>query len=236
MRPDTAPDRPDVAWSDDPAATPERLYQDYPDEVAGAVVNRLVEAKSLELEMTSDVLAVLPTHARMHGLKFRIKSPDSLARKLNLKYEVDPFSEPAEIIDRITDVIRYTAVAAPEQVVPTAQTVVSQLVDRGWTVVEVEQSYADGNSYKGLHVIVRHPGGMSAELQFHSEASQQVKDHTHLDYETVRNTSVPAEERVAKSQQMVRAWAEVPTPAGIEELTELVGCQAKTKSYPPIRN
>lgn len=126
----------------------------------------MATAKEQEAQMTSDVLAALPGGARMHGLAFRMKSPESLARKLNDRIKKSPMRDPEQIADGITDVVRYTAISDPNQVVATARTMASQLAERGWTVIEVEQSYIDGNQYKGLHMLARHSSGRVAE--FHS--------------------------------------------------------------------
>ena len=233
LRPDPAPDRPDVEWATDPASSPRRLYTDYPAEVAALVVATMTAAKQQEAMMTADVLSVLPEGARMHGLEFRMKSPASLARKLADRVKAAPFAEPERIVEKITDVVRYTAISRPEQVVATATALVARLSDRGWTIVEAEQSYLDGNQYKGLHLLARHPDGCIAEFQFHTDASQQVKDDTHADYERARDTGVPATERVALIEKMTARWAQVPTPSGLTELSELGGCPVTPKNYAP---
>lgn len=233
LRPDPAPDRPDVEWATDPASTPRRLYADYPAEVAALVVGTMTAVKQQEAAMTADVLAILPEGARMHGLEFRMKSPASLARKLADRVKAAPFAEPERIVEKITDVVRYTAISRPEQVVVTATALVARLSDRGWTIVEAEQSYLDGNQYKGLHMLARHPDGRIAEFQFHTDVSQQVKDDTHADYERARDTSVPATERAALIEKMTARWAQVPTPPGLTQLSELGGCPVTPKNYAP---
>lgn len=233
LRPDPAPNRPDVDWATDPASTPRRLYADYPAEVAALVVDTMIAAKQQEATMTADVLAVLPEGARMHGLEFRMKSPASLARKLADRVKAAPFAEPERIVEKITDVVRYTAISRSEQLVATATAVVARLSDRGWTIVEAEQSYLDGNQYKGLHILARHPDGRIAEFQFHTDQSQQVKDDTHPDYERARDTGVPAPERAALIEKMTARWADVPAPPGLTELTSLGGCPVTPKNYAP---
>nr|WP_172686871.1 hypothetical protein [Prescottella equi]AKF16087.1 Putative nucleotidyltransferase domain, Rel/Spo-like family [Prescottella equi] len=233
LRPDPAPGRPDVDWAHDPANAPEYLYETYPTYVAGIVVDMMATAKQQESQMTSDVLDALPSDARMHGLEFRMKSPDSLARKLNDRCEKSPMRDPEHIADAITDVVRYTAISDPDRVVATARTLADRLIERGWTITEVEHSYLDGNQYKGLHLLARHSSGRVAEFQFHTEASQNVKDATHVDYEAVRDPRLPLTERAALVEKMTAVWAQAPTPAGVPELTELGGCKVAPKRYAP---
>ncbi|WP_156517626.1 hypothetical protein [Rhodococcus sp. LB1] len=220
-------------WAQDPANTPEQLYRDYPTYVAALVVDMMATAKQQEAQMTSDVLEALPAGARMHGLAFRMKSPDSLARKLNDRCEKSPLRDPEQIADGITDVVRYTTISDPDRVVATARTMADRLTERGWTVTEVENSYLPGNQYKDLHMLARHSSGRVAELQFHTEASQKVKDTTHADYEAVRDPKLPVTERAALVEKMTAVWAQVPTPAGIAELAELGGCEVTPKRYVP---
>ncbi|TCN53452.1 hypothetical protein EV641_10696 [Rhodococcus sp. SMB37] len=231
MRPDPVSDRPVIDWATDPASTPEQLFHDYPDHVAALVVDLMTAAKQQEAAMTSDVLAALPTGARMHGLAFRMKSPDSLARKLDQRYKKAPFIPPELHAADITDVVRYTAISHPSEVVTTARMMVEGLAERGWTVIEAEQSYLEGNQYKGLHVLARHSSGHIAEFQFHTDASQQLKDDTHGDYVKARDTRVPAAERAALTENMAARWATIPTPAGLAALTELGGCVVTPKHY-----
>ncbi|WP_137725602.1 hypothetical protein [Prescottella subtropica] len=185
--------------------------------------------------MTTDVLAALPDDVRMHGLAFRMKSPDSLARKLNDRYEENLNRSIDATAGKITDVVRSTAVTDSDRLVDTARTMTGLLTERGWTVVEVEQSYIDGNQYKGVHMLARHPGGRIAEFQFqfHTEESQKIKDTTHVDYETVCNLDVPVAERAALVEKMTDRWAQLPAPAGLVELTELGGCPVTPKIYTP---
>lgn len=231
MRPDPAPGRPDIDWVTNPASAPEQLYRDYPDRIAALVVDTMTAAKQQEAAMTSDVLAALPPGARMHGLAFRMKSPDSLARKLDQRYKKAPFTPPEQHAADITDVVRYTAISHPREVVATVHVMVERLTERGWTVIEAEQSYLDGNQYKGLHILASHSSGHIAEFQFHTDASQQLKDDTHVDYEKARDTRVPAAERAALTENMAARWAKIPTPAGLAELTELGGCAVTPKRY-----
>lgn len=232
LRPEPGEGRPVVDWGPRPV-TPVQLYARHPEMVAGAVVSALKSAQEAEVAMTTDVLSALPKGVRAHGLAFRVKSPDSLARKLDERRQRDPFTSPYDVADRITDVVRYTAVSTTaEQVVGTAQTVLQRLRRRGWTITQAEHSYVAGNPYKGLHTLVRHSSGQTAEIQFHSEAAQRVKDRTHVDYEVLRDTGTPAAERAVLRTRMVRQWAQVPTPKGLDELTVLAGCPVEVKVYP----
>lgn len=238
LRPVDVGDLPPVDWGADPL-TPERAYQVHPPAVAGAAVSSLRYLREVEPEMTADVLAALPTDARAHGLEYRMKSLGSLARKIETRVQLSDYDEATayEVADKLTDLVRYTGVAAtPDAVVPMARHTLRTLRRRGWDVVDVEHSYVQGNPYKGLHVLIRDPRSqLTVELQFHSEASQRVKDRHHGDYELARDLSQPPSVRGAADERMRRAWSRVPAPAGIDSLTVLAGVPVTAKAYPRRR-
>lgn len=237
LRPEPVEDLPDVDWGTNPAGGPE-LYEAFPVQVAGAAVAGLRRVRPAEVVMTADVVWALPADARPHGLAFRMKSPQSLARKIRDKIEQavsrgDGVS-PAEMVDKLTDLVRYTGVAkTPDEVVPMARLTLRRLKTRGWEVIEVEQSYVEDNPYKGLHCLVRDSrSGYVVEIQFHSEASQAVKDKYHVEYETARDMDQPLAVRDKADAVMRRAWARVPHPVGISTIKTLGGVRVATKAYP----
>lgn len=229
-------DRPDVYWPGEPA--PAELWQRYPAPVAAEAVGSLLDARDDEEQITSDVIAATAGEGRRaYGLEFRMKSPSSLARKIadrtdrSSRAAARPVA-PRDVADRLTDLVRYTVVSSNhDEVVPTARSVVDSLIRRGYSVVEAEHSYIEGNPYKGLHLLVRSPAGRIVELQVHSENSQHVKDEIHVDYELERDTDRPLIERAEARLRMERRSAQVTTPDGLTRLRTLGGVRVETKRY-----
>lgn len=213
--------------------TPAAAYQTHPPLVAGAAVSSLAFAHRHEPEITEAILEALPGDARPHGLEYRMKSLSSLARKIANRSLLTSAEDPYEIADELTDILRYTGVApTSEQLVPMATATLTALRRRGWTIVEIENSYVDDNPYKGLHSLVSDPSsGMTIEVQFHSEASQTVKDQHHIDYELARDRTQPAAARRAADERTRSARATVPSPPGLGALTAIAGCPVQTKTY-----
>lgn len=138
----------------------------------------------------------------------------------------------AEILQEITDVTRYTTLTTDHNaIVPTAQATVAELGSRGWRVIEAEQSYVSGNSYKGLHLLVQHTGGQIAELQIQSAQSQAIKDNAHMPYEISRDTSRDLSERLAANRESKQMYDRLPIPQGLNELTDLGDCPVREKRY-----
>jgi hypothetical protein len=182
--------------------------------------------------MTADVLAALPDGTEARGLAARVKSPGSLARKIADRSELKALP-PHDVAGALTDVVRYT-VASPDpgRLVTDTQGTVAALSERGWTVVEAQHTYASGNPYKGLHLLVRHPNGWVCELQAHSAESLEVKGAIHGDYEIERDLAQPVAERAAAHYRMVARSAELVEPAGLAELETLGGCPVEARQLP----
>lgn len=235
IRPAAVPGLPDVNWGEEPA-TPERLYQEYGNDIAAATIQALQRIRADEPEITRMLItAASGSGARMPDelLAWRVKSPQSLARKIDKKTAGPAGDESAaNIAGRLTDVVRYTAIVdRHEEIASRASAMVADLNRRGWQIVEAEQSYVAGNPYKGLHMLARTPSGQVIELQVHSVASQAIKDRQHVDYETERDDSQPIAERAAAHARMVAAWAAAPPPPGLDGLV-LGGIAVVRKPYP----
>lgn len=220
LRPTATGDVPDVDWGDNLPTTTE-LYDTYGPTIAGAAISELERITAIESEITQAVVDAAPDDCRMHNLEYRMKSPASLASKIENRILDDPTATPREITARLTDFVRYTVVApTPDRVTSAAQETLGKLVDNGWGVKEIEHSFVAGNPYKGLHSIVVHHSetDQDVELQFHSEDGAAIKDRYHHDYEKLRDQTQPFAARVAAHKTMVDAWSIVPTPPGLVDL------------------
>lgn len=236
VRPVPAEDIPAVRWPiDDETGTelgPAEVYARYPPAVAGEAISRLQELRDVEPAMTTGLVGALPSGTQLRGLASRIKSPDSLARKIADRRKLKAMP-PHRVADELTDLVRYTvACQGPERLVADTEATVQALRQRGWTVTEVQHAYAAGNPYKGLHLLLRNPDGWTCEVQFHSEQSLRVKDANHVDYEIERDISRPWSERAAAHARMVERSQSLPTPDGLADRTMLGGCQVEVKRMP----
>lgn len=232
LRPAATPGTPDIDWAGG-ATPPAQLYEQHDAKVAAATISTLQRLADIEPQITGDILEAMPNTARLEGLQFRLKSPGSLAGKIARKFEMTTTKTPQEIADSLTDLVRYTGVTAkPEEVAKMTRDTIGRLTERGWTVEEAEQSYVDGNPYKGIHTILRHSDTrQTIELQFHSAASLKVKEEWHETYEVMRDENRPRQERSEAFKTMARAWATIPAPPGLASLRSLGGVPVTTKVY-----
>ncbi|GAA4492013.1 hypothetical protein [Microbacterium panaciterrae] len=234
LEPDATENAPHVDWGNVPTA--EELYDEFGPTVAGTAIHDLERIAKAEPAITAAVIDAMPDGCRMHGLEYRMKSPRSLAAKIQKKLDADPSRSPRTISASLSDFIRYTVVAPhASDVVPAAHATINTLIERGWTLKELEHSYVNGNPYKGLHsIVLENSTGQDVEIQFHAEDGIAIKDQFHVEYEVARDPHTPRARRVEAHQTMVDAWSTVITPGGLQNLT-IGGVSVQPKSYPAPR-
>lgn len=236
LLPEPAEGQPTVDWGAEPA--PAMLWKMHPAQVASEAVRVIRQARAAEARTTADFLASLPAWVTPHALQFRMKSPSSLARKLQTKAQqnAQTVSEGGlrAISDKLTDVLRYTALThTSEKLIESVKSTVAGMLDRGYRVVSAEQSYVTGNVYKGIHLLLQKgEDERPIEIQFHTQLSQAVKDVNHVDYEIARERQTPYAERAAVTAQMEERSASIPVPADISGFHTVGGCEVVTKRYP----
>lgn len=198
------PGAPELEWSD---SNLREVWENHPQETACAAVKTIEEASAADARTFTDMeAAAQAAGGHLYGTAFRLKSPASLARKINTKQEraerTGTHLAAEDAAATITDTTRYTTVCQDhDQITDTTVTTVQTLRANGWEVIEAEQSYLEGNPYKGVHLLVQHTDGQVAELQIHSETSQQIKDKSHLLYEVSRDTTRSRAERLAADRE-----------------------------------
>ena len=228
------PGAPDLEWADSDLT---EVWENHPQETACAAVKTIEEASAADARTFTDMdTAAQAAGGHLHGTAFRLKSPASLARKINTKQEraerTGTHLAAEDAAATITDTTRYTAVCEDhDQITVTTVTTVQTLRANGWDVIEAEQSYLEGNSYKGVHLLVQHADGQIAELQIHSEISQQIKDQSHLLYEVSRDTSRSRAERMAAAREGKELYRQLQAPAGLDTLSDRLGVTVSKKRY-----
>ena len=187
---------------------------------------RLLERTiSTEPRITAQFLAAMPPSASAYRLERRIKSPESLARKLHDMQRSRQRHPP-------DDLLRYTALTeVPDTLVDAARETCEELSQAGWQIRYAKQSYAEGSRYKGIHGYFVTPSDDRVEVQFHSVASVQVKEATTPWYEIDRDARSSPEERTAARRECVRLSATLREPPGIWTLTDLGGLRVAVSNY-----
>ena len=180
------------------------------EQVADALIERV---RMDEPKVTRDMQAVVQHEGgEMRGLEHRIKSRDSLLRKLMLKGNTKGLG-PVQLVNDIKDVLRYTMVYSPVGWGLNVQDSLWGLEERGYRVKEEENFWEKGDDYSGLHYVLESPSGINIELQFHSDDSHRLKESTlHKLYEEFRDPNTSKVRKQELFDAMAKEWEHVPIP------------------------
>ncbi|WP_018659900.1 minor capsid protein [Allofustis seminis] len=130
-------------------------------------LNDRAEAMDMEPGITTDMLSIEKTlDAYLGGLEYRLKSVGSLKRKVNDR----PY-------DKMRDVVRYTFVGTPDNLVTEYFKAIDKLENKGYTISKVKNTWIDPKSpYKGINTNVYSPEGYEFEIQYHTKESFDLKN------------------------------------------------------------
>ncbi|MGI8662235.1 MAG: hypothetical protein ACR2LQ_03375 [Acidimicrobiales bacterium] len=178
------------------------------------LARQLVAMAELDDGILTDSLRFLvsKTDGTLAGLDHRIKSVDSLKRKLTDMLALDPDLELSGAALRVYDVLRFTVVAEVEHYMAVYEALLAELQRQGTTVVEARNRWA-GPGYRGINVRLRMGANQRFEIQFHTRDSYAAAKATRGQYEELRLSTSP--ERVAELAASIgEVFARVPVPAG----------------------
>ena len=194
----------------------ERGLQKECDDKASSLVSK---AKEVEPQITSMMNKCAEENGgTMVGLKYAVKSEDSLYRKIKSEVREKGISV-EDAASNMKDVNRYTMQLTEDNFVSGYQSTVESLRSQGYEIIRVKNSLANPTAeYRGVNTNVKSPDGSIWELQFHTAKSLEVKEVNHKLYETQRRDETPADQKVALGKQMSQNAASIPTPAGIESI------------------
>ncbi|MGZ0151712.1 hypothetical protein ACXJJ3_31965 [Kribbella sp. WER1] len=212
-------------WGD-PIPSKAEIAEKYGAGTTTRSLEMLTKAAAVEPGVTDAVVSAIGDEAAPYHLENRLKSPQSLARKL-VKFE-DFYRRTNQIPE---DVLRYTAaVRHPDELTKAAVRTIDRLNDRDWQIESAHHSYVDGSRYKGLHTFLR-TQGEKIELQVHSAESIDVKERTTPLYEIERDRDQPTAARDAARRECIELSDQLTQPAGIDDLKELGGVPVDAISY-----
>lgn len=154
-------------------------------------------------------------HAHLDGLEHRLKTMDSMARKVAT--EKFGGKETRMALRRVKDPIRYTLIVPDEHLSVVAPRLLSDLSASGYTCHRVHNAFADVG-YQGINTRWTTSQGVPFEVQFHTPASRAAGKATHAWYERWRLPSTPTAERDTLRHMIDTVYATVPTPADVEQV------------------
>lgn len=184
-------------------------------DLVDAVARRLVAAAELrDAEVSALVGSVVQqSGGRLVGGDHRIKTVESLTRKLNDQIAQNPTRAVDAAATQVYDVLRYTVVSDDDRYMEVHDRVLDELRRRGVELVLDANRWA-GPGYRGMNVRLR-IDDWRFEVQFHTSASYEAGKATRGYYEEGRLADT-GEERKVELQRLIDAvFSEVPVPPGV---------------------
>lgn len=180
------------------------------------------EAKRKELTITKDVMASAKlSGSEMYGLEHKLKTPESLTRKIKTNSEEDDVTY-QDAAKGIKDAVRYTTITSDNNFVDSYQKMKAHLSNLGYEEVRCKNYFDLYNQgkvkHKSVQSVFRDKDGYEFELQFHTPSSQKAKNEKVPIYEERRKLGNTPERNAELEKQMVALAEKVTTPKGIEKI------------------
>lgn len=188
------------------------------EEYAGTLAREKLARAALEEPPITAILRQMESDAcSLQGLDSRLKSEESLARKIQSDAAADGITED-EAAAKIADVLRYTLCIREDEYAATVKATLQKLTDAGCSVIKFKNTWG-GFGYRGINSQLKTPGGYVFELQFHTPASYNAKEEAHKNYEAIRDPATSPEERNRLEEFSRDLFMQVPVPDGATELS-----------------
>lgn len=181
---------------------------------------KLQKAKEVEPAITETLKSIESEKAHLEGLEHRLKSTESLSRKiLTDSHDMEVSLE--EAAANIKDALRYTLIIEENDYTELTKKTLDKLTEKGYSVYAFKNYWAnDSIDYQGINTTLKTSDGMIFELQFHTKESYDTKsEKTHKYYEIIRSESASDEEKAEASRKHHELFAQIPVPAGVKQLT-----------------
>jgi hypothetical protein len=157
--------------------------------------------------------------ARMIGLKDRLKTEESLARKIDKWITETGLPVEDAMREAVYDAVRYTMVFENENYVRNAKRVQEELAREGWVQYDNlwKNYFTAGDDYDGYNTVYVNEAGERFELQFHTpETSKRQKIGWPMYAEW--RAEVDESKRADLWSRMVDLWIDYEKPNGWENL------------------
>ncbi|MFF4223229.1 ATP nucleotide 3'-pyrophosphokinase [Streptomyces sp. L500] len=180
----------------------------------------LLRARRAERNISPQVrAAAVISHAQVIGFDHRLKSADSLKRKVATALKETPGRSVDQALAGISDSVRYTLQWPDGRYTSGVALASSVLAGWGDDNVKWSNTWNRPKGYKGVNSAWKEPrSGHVFEVQFHTPASKRAQEETHKLYEEQRLPTTTPERKKELQEQQDAIFAAVPVPAGAPEL------------------
>jgi hypothetical protein len=178
-----------------------------------------VRARALAVEPTVTNLVkglVAQSGGTLISLEQRVKSTDSLARKIDADAEKEFGGDKKAAADAVSDSLRYTMSVGDENYTAGLESTVKALEATGWKL-RVKNFWQSGDPYDGANIKAT-KDGVTVEIQVHTPKSYSVKEkQLHDEYEIYREAKDDSVRRTSWDK-MVGIAKSIPRPSNTAAL------------------
>ena len=181
---------------------------------AAAIADSIcARAAAHEKDVTPLLQSLESDSRRLISLEHRLKTPESVARKLLLNaHDMEISLE--EAAQTLHDALRYTFCIGDAEYIAGVDAILKSLTERGFGVARFKNTWGE-RGYKGINTNLTAPDGYWFEVQFHTPDSYDAKeDKTHSLYEIVRSEESTAAEKAEAAARQNEIFDTVPVPEG----------------------
>lgn len=176
------------------------------------------EARKQETDVTRILKSLEKKGCYFVGLRHRLKSKESLQRKILKDMEERDFGA-KEAASNIHDTLRYTFIFDESSFLDNFKRVSSFLNKEGYNYKRIKNTLKLRNvRYRGINALLISPEGYVFELQFHTKRSFEVKEITHPMYEEFREVGISQERKKKIESMIIEISNKIPMPYGVEEI------------------
>jgi len=158
---------------------------------------------------------------RLAGFEHRFKGPDRLKEKVADLLEPPSKLTASDALHAIGDVVRFTYMYPETNYTRGVLDDVDRLKSSGFELDKLKNTWTN-DQYKGINAQWVDPdSGVRFEVQFHTKASLEAKELTHMAYERIRGITEPSPEtdreaaELAEFQSKVNAKVSIPPDVGV---------------------
>jgi len=183
------------------------------------------EAIKAEPKLTKDIVEITKkTGAYSEGLESKLKSLDSLTRKIRNEYaelKADGIDISIDYITKsINDANRYTSILNEDTFVEQYHNIHNGLLNAGYKLIKTRNTFKmDQVSYKGINSNYENADGVVFELQFHTSESFALKNgKLHELYERYREIETTQERKEEIVREMIKLTSNLKVPKNIDKI------------------
>jgi GNAT superfamily N-acetyltransferase len=186
------------------------------------------KAEQMEPEVTNIMVELAETlGGDLDQLDQRLKSTDSLARKIKADADKDHDGDIKESAANVSDSIRYTMTVDGSRYTDSVSDVIAKFKAMGYEV-KVKNFWEGGDPYQGINMKLK-KNGVTVEFQMHTPESLQTKvEQLHDIYETYREIDTDSGKDLEKLdrksllwEQMIGIASTIPNPDKYDELLNI---------------